>query len=98
MLKKYYPNITPFITNNQSKQDVVEELIMAFQDNKIKIPTKKFLKDLHEEIEDFTFEQSRKTGKTTYGARTGHDDFVMSLCIANHARHTGVMKGQYLII
>lgn len=98
MLKKEYSNITPFQTTNQSKNDIIEELIMAFQDNQIKIPTKTFNKDLHEEIEDFTFEHSRKTGKTTYGARTGHDDIIMSLAMANYARKTGITKGQYVIL
>lgn len=97
-LKQKYSNITPFITTNQTKQDIIEELILSFQENKIKIPTKELFISLSDEISDFTFEYSRQTRKIIYKARSGaHDDTVMSLAISNHARVTGMMKGQYVI-
>ncbi len=98
MLKKEYSNISPWITTNQSKQDIIEDLILAFQDNLIKIPTKTLFEPLHIELNDFSFSYSRKTRKTLYGARNGHDDTVMSIAICYHAKKTGVTKGQYVIM
>jgi phage FluMu gp28-like protein len=97
MLKQKFSNITPWITSNQSKQDIIEELILGFQDNEIKIATKSLFPELHLEISDFSFEYSRKTRKIMYAARNGHDDTIMSMAIANHARKTGVTKGIYAI-
>lgn len=98
-LKQKYSNITPFITSNQSKQDIIEELILSFQDNKIKIPTINLFKELTEELNNFTFTYSRQTRKISYGARNNqHDDCVMSLAFANHSRITGLNKGQYIIL
>lgn len=97
-LKKLYSRIDGWTTTNQSKQDIIEELILAFQDEKIKIPNKTLFPQLTEEINDFSFEYSTKTRKIVYAARTGHDDCVMSLAMANHARVSGLTKGQYTII
>ena len=97
MLKKQFSNITSWMTTNQSKQDIIEELILDFQNNIIKVPTKSLFEHLHDELSDFSFTYSRKTRHIMYGARNGHDDTVMSLAIANHARRTGVTKGQYAV-
>lgn len=96
-LKALYPNITPWITSNSSKQMIIEELILAFQDEAISIPTYDLFSALHDELSDFTFNYNIKTRNISYGARTGHDDTVMSLAIANHARKTGATKGVYAI-
>ncbi len=98
MLKKEYYNISPWITSNQSKQDIIEDLIFAFQDNLIKIPTKTLFEALHIELNDFTFSYSRKTRKIFYGARNGHDDTVMSIAICYRAKKTGATKGQYVVM
>jgi phage FluMu gp28-like protein len=98
MLKQKYSNVSPWITSNQSKQDIIEELILAFQDNQIKIPNKQLFSPLHIELSDFTFKYSTKTRKILYGARNGHDDTVMSLAICNHSRLTGANKGQYAVL
>lgn len=97
MLKTKFANISPWITSNDSKQGIIEELILDFQDNNIKIPTKSLFEPLHTELDDFTFTYSKKTRKIFYAARTAHDDCVMSMAIANHARRNGATKGQYFI-
>lgn len=97
MLKEKYKNLTPWITSNQSKQDIIEELIRCFQESTIKIPTKDLFPELHLELSDFSFTYSTKSRKILYGARDGHDDTIMSMAIANHSKKTGVTKGIYAI-
>jgi hypothetical protein len=98
MLYSKYKRITAWRTTNESKQQIIEELVLAFQDQNIVIPAKTLNPVLHEEINDFSFTWSKKTRKITYGARTGHDDTIISLSLANHARKHYANKGSYTII
>lgn len=68
-----------FTTTNESKREIVEELISAFQTGRIRIPN---LGELIKELQHFA---ATKTpgGKLTYEASENyHDDFVMALAIA----------------
>lgn len=96
-IKQRYKNVDPWITTNQSKQDIIESLILAFEDMAIKIPTKELFEPLHSELNDFTFTYSKKTRKIQYAARSVHDDTVMSISIAWQAKQTGSTKGLYAI-
>lgn len=87
MLRKSIPSVKPFITDNESKNEIIEELILALQTEKIKIPTQQLFPPLHSELGTYTFQYSQKTRKIFYGAMTGfHDDCVMSLALALKAK------------
>ncbi len=86
-LKRSYQQLTPFQTTNQSKQDLIEELILAFSSKNITIPTQDLFPELYRELSTFTFKYSQLSRKIIYGAIQGfHDDCVMSLAFANYAR------------
>lgn len=83
LLTKSNPNIRPFLTTNESKNEIIEELILAFETNKISIPTERLFPILHNELNTYTFQYSPKTRRILYSAMSGfHDDTIMSLAIA----------------
>lgn len=76
-------NVQPFITTAKSKQTIIEDLIVAFEEKSIGILGEEFQKH---ELEVFTYEYNLKTRAIKYSAPTGlHDDYVMSRAIANNA-------------
>lgn len=93
LLKDRYKKIEEWLTSNKSKQQIIEELILAFQDSEIEIPTEELFEFLVEELSNFGFEYSAKTRNIFYAARTGHDDCVMSLAMSHHAKKHKVSKG-----
>jgi hypothetical protein len=95
-LSKKYNKCHPFQTNNTSKADLIESLIMEFQNFSISIP---FNKELITELEVFEYNYSTKTRKIIYAARRGfHDDHVMSLALANKCRKLNKSTGVYSIM
>lgn len=92
-LKSKYNRSTPFVTTNSSKQEIIETLMLAFTDEKIKIPTRQLHQILHDELEAFTFKYSPTTRRVQYSHPPGlHDDHVLSLAIAWEAR-TSRLRG-----
>lgn len=97
-LKKQYSSIQPFVTNNESKQNMIEDLIMGMNENKLKLPSQTLNPDLYKELSVFTYEYSPKTRKVKYGAPNGfHDDCVISLALAYHSFKTKINYGKYVI-
>lgn len=97
-IRKQYPSIQPFITNNESKQNMVEDLIMALNEDKLKLPTQELNRELYNELTQFTYEYSPKTRKVKYGAPIGfHDDCVISLALSNQALKRKINAGKYVI-
>lgn len=95
-VKKRYNNIDPFVTNNKNKQEIIEGLILDFNEQNLYIPTETLFPPLYNELMSFTYDYSQKTRQIKYGAPTGlHDDCVMSLAITNYARKTMKTKGKY---
>lgn len=96
--RKGYSNITPFITSNNSKKEIIENLKMIILKEEIKLPSRKANLDLFKELSNYTYSIT-KTGLISYHHRDGeHDDFVDSLAIANHCydKHTvGFNSMQY---
>jgi hypothetical protein len=66
-------------TNNITKQSYVEDLIIAFQEKYIKILNNK---ELRSELGKFVLKITDKARVRTYSALRGHDDCVISLCLA----------------
>jgi phage FluMu gp28-like protein len=97
-IKKQYSNIEPFVTSNDSKQNIIEELILTLNEQTIKLPTQELNADLYKELSVFTYEYSPKTRRVKYGGPTGfHDDMVMSLALANDCLKKKVNFGKYVV-
>lgn len=86
--------LLPWVTSNQSKNLIVENLINDFSKKTISIPNDK---DLLFELENFEASFSKLSRCIKYEARSGlHDDCVMSLAIANYTRKKAASYGQYV--
>ena len=71
--------LIPFTTTNESKREIIESLISAFQQEDISIPKEP---ELIKELQHYAMEKT-PSGKYTYNASENyHDDFVMSLALA----------------
>lgn len=84
LLKKKVKNVTikEFYTSNDSKRDIIEQLISAFQSDKIKIPNNL---ELIKQIQHYNIEKT-PSGKVTYNGADGcHDDYVLSLAFCYDA-------------
>lgn len=97
-IRKQYPSIQPFVTNNESKQNLIEDLIMCLNEEKLKLPSPELNADLYKELSVFTYEYSPKTRKVKYGSPNGfHDDTVISLALAYHSFKKKASYGSYVI-
>ena len=73
-------NVHGFVFTNQSKNELVNKLIIACEYSKLQMPN---IMTVRHEFEIFAFGVT-KTGKMTYNAPEGsHDDCVMSIALAN---------------
>lgn len=71
--------LLPFVTSNESKREIIESLISAFQTGEIQIPNEP---ELIKELQHYAMEKT-PSGKYTYNASENyHDDFVISLALA----------------
>lgn len=84
-------NVFPFVFTSNSKNDIVNRLIVACEYGNLKMPN---LVTVRNELEIFEF-QMTKTGKISYNAPDGkHDDCVMSIAMANFFLEENGMKGE----
>lgn len=97
-VRKFHASVREFTTTNETKQDMISDLIMSFEDEEIQIPSPKLMPELHDELCDFGFTWTPKTRKIAYHALTGHDDTVMSLALADHCRRNFKNAGKYVIL
>ena len=77
----YDITITTFVTTNNSKNKIINELVLDFEQNNIIIPNNKKL------INELSFYESSitKNNSVTFNAKIGqHDDLVISLAIGNN--------------
>lgn len=85
--------IQPFVTTSKSKQDIIEQLVVANQNREVK-----FLECdwLLKELDLFTYEYNPKTKSVRYSAPSGfHDDGVMATAIGFHALKQLKLAGVY---
>jgi hypothetical protein len=68
------------VFNNTNKNNMVEELIVAFEQNRICIPN---FSELINELSSYSVD-ILPSGKYSYNADGGHDDLVCSLFLAYH--------------
>jgi len=85
--------IQPFVTTSKSKQDIIEQLVVANQSKEVKfLECEWFLK----ELDLFTYEYNPKTKSVRYSAPSGfHDDGVMATAIGYNAFKKLKMQGVY---
>lgn len=97
-LKKVYPKVEPFQTTSSSKKDIIEDLIYATNEDKIKLPTKEVYQPLYQELLSFTYEYNLKTRNIKYTAANGaHDDTIISLAISYNTLKEKKKKGTYYV-
>jgi hypothetical protein len=71
--------LEPFVTTSKSKQDIIEQMIVANQNKEFAILPESWLIN---EFNVFTYEYNPKTRSIRYSAPNGfHDDGVMSTAI-----------------
>ena len=90
--KKVKTRLKGFTTTNESKRRIIEQLITAFNNRKVRVqPEPELLKELqHYNI------GKTPSGKVTYNGADGvHDDYVLSLAFAYDAYKQGM--GSYTI-
>ena len=86
-LKQKCPIVTPWITTNDSKTAIVDDLAAHIEKGKIKFQPK--CEKLLEQLQVYRETQS-STGKRVFNAPPGkHDDFVISTALALKARKSG---------
>lgn len=76
--------IESFYTDKTTKPDLIESLIVSFENGAIRIPTQKEFPALYNELQVFSYVYNPNSRSIKYGAPVGfHDDCVMSLALAN---------------
>ena len=95
-IKNRWQNTHPFNTTAQSKKDIIETLVLAFNNEEIAIPNDD---DLIGELETFEMSYNPQTRNVRYAAREPfHDDMVISLALANWHRGQNKDYGNYAYI
>ena len=98
-LKNQWQDTHPFVTSSKSKNEIIEGLILDFNQLSIKIPDESLFHPLTHELEVFTYTYNPKTRNVSYGHPSGqHDDTVMSLAISNFCRKTKKSLGTYAVM
>jgi hypothetical protein len=88
--------IQPFVTSSKSKQDIIEQLVVANQNKEVKFLECEWLL---KEIDLFTYEYNPKTKSVKYSAPSGfHDDGVMATAIGYHSLKSLINNGEYHLI
>lgn len=96
-IRREWPKTEGFATTSQSKQKIIEALIVAFNTESIRIPSKELFEPLLFELEIFEYQYSRASRSVQYQSPAPfHDDCVMSLAIAWEARERMKASGQYV--
>jgi PBSX family phage terminase large subunit len=82
MLRKECGSMIDSYWTGKDKPDLIESLIVEFENMNIKLPKKEIYPELYNELISYTYEYNVKTRTIKYGAPQGiHDDCVMSLAI-----------------
>jgi len=85
VLKRYSINVYPLRLTSDSKASIINALSISFSNQSITIPPDP---ELLRELDNFTVDYTRH-GKLKLGARKGyHDDYVISLALANWLLHS----------
>lgn len=80
--KEVKVRLKQFTTTNDTKREIIENLITAFERNWVQVPQEP---ELIHELQHYNVEKTKKGGVTYNGADGVHDDMVMSLAFAYDA-------------
>lgn len=98
-IKRQWQDTHPFVTSSKTKNEIIEGLILDFNNAMCQIPSKELFPPLYNELTYFTYEYNPKTRNIRYGHPVGlHDDTVISLAIANYNRKQNKSLGTYAVI
>ena len=98
-IKRQYQNTHPFSTTPQSKRDIIESLILGFNESQVQIPGPELFPELQRELEVFEMTYNPITRSVRYAARSPfHDDLVMALAISNWNRLQNKSLGSYTVM
>lgn len=98
-LQKSYPRVKPFTTSKNSKQDLIQNLILTIEQERLALPTEKLFSPLKNEMEAYTFKFNPQSNTVQYGHPTGfHDDCVDSLALASKMMQERQKSGEYVIM
>ena len=78
--------VKEFNTSNESKTQIIRRLIGDIEEQAIELPSKELFRPLYNELNAYSY-TVKADGKITFAGKGDHDDTVMSLAIANWARH-----------
>jgi len=88
-------DIHPFVTTSKSKNDIIEVMAVATQNNEVTFQPHDWLR---KEFDVFTFEYNPKARSIKYGAPYGfHDDGIMASAISYCAFKNLKSSGEYFI-
>ena len=88
-------SIQPFTTTSKTKPQIIEDLIVQFENKEAGIIGKDWQ---IAELNTFTYEYNPRSRTIKYSAPSGlHDDYVMSKAICGRARKDLKMKGKYIL-
>lgn len=86
-IKDKYSHVYPYVitgSGEESKQNLIEKLIISIQNNLLKLPTKTLYEELHNEMAAFECIYTAASRNIKYQAIQGyHDDIVLSLALCN---------------
>jgi phage terminase large subunit len=89
-LKTQYKHCTPFVISgfgDNSKQGLIEQLIISMQNDQLKIPSKTLYGELHEEMNAFECIYTPQSRTIKYQAMQGfHDDIILAMALCDECR------------
>ena len=98
-IRREWQDSHPFVTSSKTKQEIIEGLILDFNNREVQIPHRDLFAPLWDELGYFTYDYNPKTRSIRYGHPNGlHDDTVISLALANHCRKSRKEIGKYTYI
>ena len=86
LLYPSFRKLQKYTMTQNGKVELVRKLISDINTNNVMLPTKELCPELYQQLSDFTYKVT-PSGAVTFGHPTGgHDDFVISLMLANASR------------
>ena len=93
-----FNKVLPWTTTRKNKPNMIQDLAKDLEDRKLKLPTARLCPEMFQELGDYMAEH-RPDGYIKYNAPDGlHDDFVISLALANQAREPHKYRGKYWVV
>jgi hypothetical protein len=86
LLKEHIKVTRDFVTTNESKTQGIRKLILDMEEGVLELPSKELFPQLSNELNAYSY-KINANGAITFGGVGMNDDCVISLMLANEARH-----------